>query len=225
MRLSILAAIVPFLLSACSSVSVDKVTRLGSAAVTPKQIYVQDFETPTGIFRVDRGGKNLENFESQFSAALSRAIAERIRKKIGPAVDVRRSYQPPREQAWLVTGSFITVNQGSRAMRAAVGFGLGGTKLESLVTVFDLSTRRPRPILKFVTSGGSNAMPGAAPGLILPNYWLLAADVIGKGLPGLNADMIRTSRQVVAVLSEYMVQEGVLPSAKIYRSKKIGKWP
>jgi hypothetical protein len=79
--------------------------------------------------------------------------------------------------------------------------------------------------LKFVTSGGSNAQPGAAVGLIMPNYYLMAADVVGKGLPGLNADVIRTSREVVAVLSEYMAAEGVLPSTKIYRSKKIGKWP
>lgn len=222
----IFAVLAALALSACSSVSVDKVTRLGSAAVAPKQVYVQDFETPAEVFRVDRGGAALQNFERQFSGNLSRAISERVRKKLAVAsADVRKSYDPPREQAWLVTGRFVKVNQGSRALRATVGFGLGGTKVECVVTVFDLSTVPPRPILKFVTTGGSNATPGAAVGLILPNYWLLAADVIGKGLPGLNADMIRTSRQIVAVMSEYMAAEGVLPSAKTYRSKKIGVWP
>jgi hypothetical protein len=223
---SVIAALAAaFFLSACASVSVDKVTRLGAAPITPRQIYVQDFETPSEVFRVDRSGKNLENFEDAFSLLLSRAIAERVRKRIGPSVDIRRSYKLPREQAWLITGRFARVNQGSRALRAAVGFGLGGTKVECVVTVYDLAGRRPRPILEFVTTGGTNAQPGAAVGAVMPNYYLLAADVIGKGLPGLKADVIRTSRQIVAVLSEYMAQEGVLPSAKIYRSKKLGKWP
>jgi len=43
--------------------------------------------------------------------------------------------------------------------------------------------------------------------------------------PGLSVDMIRTSREIVAVLSECMAREGFLPPKKIYRAKKLGKWP
>jgi hypothetical protein len=213
------------LLSSCASVSVDKVTRLDRAGPAPHHIYVQDFEIAAETFRVDRGGDTLRTFASQFSADLSRATAERVRKRIGvSASDIRREQKPGHGRAWLVTGRFLKVNQGSRALRATVGFGLGGTKLETLVTVYDLSHGR-RAILMFVTTGGSNAQPGAAVGAFMPNYWLLSADVIVKGLPGLNADAIRTSRQIAAVLSEYMAEEGVRPSAAIYRSKKLGKWP
>ncbi len=212
-------------LSACSSVSVDKVTPLGARPVAPQKIYVQDFELPTKVARVDRAGPALENFLLSFKRSLTMATVERVEKRIVPAQSLQSDAAIRREPAWVVTGKFITVNQGSRALRAAVGLGMGGTKIETVVTVCDVSGSEPREVLKFVTTGGSNAQPGAVFGLIMPNYWLIAADFVGKGLPGLNADVIRTSRQIVAVLSEYMAQHGLLPPEKIYRAKKAGKWP
>lgn len=205
--------------------SVDKVTPVGSAPKAPERIYVQDFELPKKVARVDRGGEALEIFLKNFKQLLVTATVERVEKKIGPAAPLAATEKMPRGKAWVVTGQFITVNQGSRALRAAVGLGMGGTKVETVVTVYDVSGRRPREILKFMTTGGSNAQPGAVFGLIMPNYWLLAADFVAKGLPGLNADVIRTSREIVAVLSEYMAQQGLIPPYKIYRSKKAGKWP
>jgi hypothetical protein len=149
----------------------------------------------------------------------------RITKRIGPAQAIPRTAAVPEARAWLVTGRFVRVNQGSRALRTAVGFGLGGTKLETEVSIYDLSTRPAREILRFVTTGGSNAMPGVAPGAVFPNLWLLSLDTLVKMGPGLSSDMIRTSREIVAVLSECMAQEGFLPPGKIYHAKKTGKWP
>jgi hypothetical protein len=184
-----------------------------------------DFEMPERAFRVDRGGKGLEDFRKNFAILLTHATVQRVNKRLAPASELRRPAALSPAKAWLVTGEFLRVNQGSRALRAAVGFGLGGTKVETVVTVYDLSGPEPRPFLKFVTSGGSNAQPGAAVGLVAPNYYLMALDVVGKGLPGLSADVIRTSRQIVAVLSEYMAQEGFLSPSKVSRAKKLGHWP
>jgi hypothetical protein len=38
-------------------------------------------------------------------------------------------------------------------------------------------------------------------------------------------DVIRTSREIVAVLSEYMAQQGFIPRQDAYRAKKLGTWP
>jgi len=102
--------------------------------------------------------------------------------------------RPARANAWLITGEFVRVNGGSRELRGLVGLGLGGTKMETLVRVYDLSRLSKEPVLQFETSGGSNAEPGALVGGMfgaLPNalrnagargfmphlkpYWILAA--------------------------------------------------
>jgi Domain of unknown function (DUF4410) len=53
--------------------------------------------------------------------------------------------------AWLVTGEFVRVTQGSRALRGLVGLGAGGTKLETAVRVYDLSHLSKGPVLQFET--------------------------------------------------------------------------
>ena len=60
---------------------------------------------------------------------------------------------------------------------------------------------------------------------IMFNYWLMAADVLGKIGPGLNIDVIRTSREIVAVLSECMAQENLPSARKVLHAKKLGQWP
>lgn len=212
-------------LSGCASVSVDKVTLADKVSKVPQKIYVKEFDAPPEVLRVDRSGKSLEKFRNSLKARLAKAITVRANKRLLPAQTVSDSDKIPREAAWVVTGRFLTVNQGSRLLRAVVGLGMGGTKLETVVTVYDLSKSPPRQVLKFVTTGGSNSLPGAVFGLIVPNYWLIALDSAGKSAPGLSMDVIRTSREIVAVLSEYMAKEGFLSPAKISRSKKLGQWP
>jgi hypothetical protein len=156
---------------------------------------------------------------------LATAIAVRANKRLLPAQTVPDNNQIPTGPAWLVTGRFLTVNQGSRILRTVFGLGAGGTKLETVVTVLDLSKSPSRQVLKFVTTEGTNSQPGAVFGLIVPNYWLIALDSAGKSAPGLSMDVIRTSREIVAVLSEYMAKEGFLSPEKMSRSKKLGQWP
>jgi hypothetical protein len=219
------AAIALFYLSGCASISVDKQWHADASLKAPQKIYVQDFEVAPGVLRVDRGGASLEKFQKSFRNQLKLAIVERASKRMGTVVPTVDDDWPPRSAAWLITGRFVTVNQGSRALRAVVGLGAGGTKVRTEVVVYDLSSRHPQPLLRFETTGGSNAVPGAVFGLLMPNYWLLALDLAGKIGPGLKVDVIRTSREIVAVLSEYMAQEGLLSPAKISHAKKLGQWP
>lgn len=212
-------------LSGCASVSVDKRQRDEAKVVNPKRIYVQAFTGSREAFRVDRKEKDLRGFRRDFTALLQSATVERVTKKLVPAVPLAAGDIPAREDAWLVTGRYVRVNQGSRALRTVVGFGMGGTKLETEVTVWDLGGKKPRPFLTFRTTGGSGAQPGVALGLIAPNLWLLSLDTVAHLGPGLSFDVIRTSRQIVAALSESMAQDGFIPREKVYRSKRRGSWP
>lgn len=225
-RLSLLLALLAAtLFTGCASVSVDRVHRLEKKVSAPSVIHVQEFSTPRDVFRVDRNTRNARKFREDMARQLAKATAERVKKRLVPSAALARAAAIPDGHAWLVTGRFVRVNQGSRALRTAVGFGLGGTKLETEVVVYEIHGRARQEILRFRTTGGSNAGPGVAPGLIMPNMWLLSLDVLMKMGPGLSNDVIRTSREIVAVLSEYMAREGFIPPEKVYRAKKLGQWP
>lgn len=214
-------------LAGCSSVSVDRVQEPGASKrpKDPAHIYVEAFTAPPDVFRVDRGGEHFEQFRANFARDVSSQVAERVTKRLRPATAVPRGHPRKRDTAWLVTGNFVRVNQGSRVLRTVVGFGLGATKLETEVRVYDLSRPKDPPILTFVTTGGTNSQPGVVVGMAMPNFWLLGLDAAVRIGPGLNADGVRTSRQIVAVLSEYMARQGYLHPKKVSRAKKLGKWP
>lgn len=217
------------LLSGCASVSVTEVTDRPKVRPTPPDmIYVEDFETPPDVFRVDRGGEAYERFRATYARQLAYDIALRATKRLAPAKVIARGKAPKRSgatRAWLVTGRFTRVNQGSRVLRTALGFGLGGTKVETDVMVYDLSRPGEPPVLEFSTTGGTNSQPGVLVGLVVPNFWLMGLDAAVRIWPGLRMDGIRTSREIVAVLSEYMARHDLLPPKQVYRAKNLGKWP
>jgi uncharacterized protein YceK len=212
-------------LSGCASVSTDAVQREGGGVQAPERIYVQDFHAPAAVFRVDRSKQGVDEFRAELAGTLTKANEVRTTKRLAPAAALERGAVLPEGRAWLVTGRFVRVNQGSRALRTALGFGLGGTKVETEVLVYDLSSGATRPFLRFRTTGGSGAAPGVVVGLAVPNMWLLSLDTLVHLGPGVSTDVIRTSRQIVAVLSEYMAQAGYIPPQKISRAKRLGEWP
>ncbi len=216
-------------LGGCASVSVHEVTdRPDVKPTAPDLIYVEDFAAPPEVFRVDRGAEAHERFRATYARQLAYDVALRATKRLAPAKAIARGTVPKRvrgTRAWLVTGRFTKVNQGSRVLRTAIGFGLGGTKVETDVMVYDLSRPGEPPILEFSTTGGTNSQPGVAVGLVMPNFWLIGLDAAVRIGPGLRMDGIRTSREIVAVLSEYMARHDLLPSKQVYRAKNLGKWP
>ena len=211
-------------LTACSSVSVRNAVTdaYQPPAVLPSKIYVRDFTDSGHSFRVGRADQELAAMQVAFSASLTSAIVERAKKHLAPAEPLAASIAPPQEAAWLVTGHFDRVNQGSRALRAVFGWGFGGTKLETTVEVYDLSTATPQRFLTFQTPGGSNAQPGM----------LTPPDPIGTPMTGIAAatgtglsiDAKRTSRMIAAALSEYIASRGITLASPL-RAKPLGALP
>ncbi len=209
----------------CASVSTHSKERksVSSDAPAPKVIYVQPFEAPADVFRVDRPEKEAKELRDEESARLARGIVSRIRKRILPAIVVTPGAAKPGEPAWLVTGRFVRVNQGSRALRMIVGFGAGGSKVETEVEVYDLSGSKPKLIFTFSTTGGSNAQPGAIANL---NWWSAAIGGSALALSGITFDINRTAREITASMSRELALRGMLPpEQRALRPKELGKWP
>ena len=193
-------------LVSCASVSVED----GTERVTqkmPEMIYVADFSTAHSDFQVDRTGRELADFKKNLQLMLKTAMAADLTDRLVPAAAVGKSKQSGLKNAWLVRGEFTTVEQGSRLLRSAVGFGVGGSKVETRVEVYDLAQNPRTPFLTFSTTGGSGSEPGAILALSADPLQIAIGGVTGAA-HGLSEDTKRTAREITAELSNYMYQRG-----------------
>jgi hypothetical protein len=204
----------------CASVSVENGTERPTGKM-PEMIYVADFHTAAGDFQVDRTGADLEAFKNNLQLMLKTAMAADLTDRLVPASAVGKSKQRGLRNAWLVRGEFMTVYQGSRLLRSAIGFGAGGTKLETKVRVYDLAQDPGTPFLTFSTTGGSNSEPGAILAFSTDPLTLAIGGISGAA-HGLSEDAARTAREITAKLSDYMYKRGWIPEDQWIKPKARG---
>ena len=213
------------LLSGCASISVCKVKPVANQPfVAPKKIYVREFAGAENVFRVDRKGDSLTAFRAKTATQLAVDLVTKLNKSVLLAEALAANSQPPKGNYWLITGTFDRVNQGSKMLRMLIGLGSGGTKVETTVHIFDLSTGKEIEILNFKTSGGSNIEPG--PGILTggPPDPIDATITIlwTNGLTGLSKDITRTAKEISAEISDYLSRHGVTPKDPKLKVKLMG---
>jgi len=194
-------------LVSCASISVEPGTERATQKM-PEIIYVADFSTAHSDFEVDRKGAELAEFKKNLQLMLKTAIAADLTDKLVPAAAVEKKKQKGLRNAWLVRGEFITVQQGSRLLRSALGFGAGQTVMETRVRVYDLAQDPDTPFLTFSTTGGSGAEPGALAGGLTTDPVQLAIGGVSGAAHGLSEDAGRTAREITAEFSDYMYRQG-----------------
>ncbi len=204
-------------LVSCASVSVEE----GTESATPKMpemIYVLGFSTANGDFKVDRTGKDLADFKKNLQLMLKTAMVADLTDRLVVAVPAIKSDWALHKNAWIVRGEFTTVEQGSRLLRSAIGFGAGQTKVETKVEVYDLAQNTGTPFLTFSTTGGSGSEPGAILALSTDPVQLAIGGVSGAA-HGLSEDTKRTAREITAQFSDYMYKRGWIPADQWIKPK------
>jgi hypothetical protein len=191
-------------LAGCASVGVRNPAQATGNPKLPKQIFVTDFDTNKGLFRVNRSGRELAIFQEKTADVLSDYLVSDLSRSVIPAIRQNGSRRT-RADAWLITGAFVRVNAGSRVLRGLIGIGAGGTKMETVVRVYDLSHLSNEPVLQFETSGGSNAEPGAVLGGM---FGALPNALRNAGARGVTDDTARTAREIAAMVGDYYVKNG-----------------
>jgi Domain of unknown function (DUF4410) len=212
-----LAVALLWALAGCASVGVRNPSEAAVSPILPKQILVADFETGSSAFRANRSGDDLVAFQQKTASALANYLVSDLSKSVMPSA-LDNIPRRARMDAWLVTGEFVRVNQGSRALRGLVGLGAGGTKLETKVRVYDLSHLSKEPVLQFETSGGSNAEPGAILG---GTFGALPNALRNAAARGVTDDTARTAREITAMVADYYVKNGGQLSGKEAKPKMI----
>jgi hypothetical protein len=161
----------------------------GSARISgPSKIYVQDFSLDVSDLKTDSGVGGLadqasgaggilgrvsqrvsrgsisggaEAQVSQIIAAMSEDLVSEFRKRGIPAERLTQGAVGRSSIGWLVRGQFVDVDEGNRAQRAALGFGMGATQMAVKVEVMDLSAKDPeQPFLVFGTRKEAGMKPG-----------------------------------------------------------------
>lgn len=152
---------------------------------------------------VGREGTELYYFKKEFQTYFVHQLQTRL-MKLAPS-EPRWTDDLP-DHGWLVAGEFVTVDQGSRALRATLGAGLGETTLETNVYVYDLDVSKTQYVLAFrtgvpnpdnTTGAGSGSAPTGLSALGEPVSTMIA---IGSGL---KLDTTRTCREITAYLAQY----------------------
>jgi hypothetical protein len=202
--LASLAVATSLFLSGCGSIHSAP---LPSASVrltpNPPHIYIAPFDTTTGKWLVGRDGTDLVNFQENFQTNFLHQLETRL-QKLAPT-EPRWVNDLP-DHGWLVAGQFVTVFQGSRALRTAIGLGMGETTMQTNVYVYDLDVSKTQYVLAFRTgvpdpNKDTGAGSGSAPsGLTFPEPVTTA---VGLG-SGLRLDTTRTCREIAAILAQYM---------------------
>lgn len=201
----------------CASVSVKKQQYLSPNLPhrVPQKILVKPLAYYAPDVAVGRDGEKLQQFQYDFQEKFTRELGDSLGSRISKVQPIAATAPVPRGNYWLITGRFDRVRQGSRLLRALVGFGWGATKLETSILVTDLSGAKPRSFLLIETSGGSNALPGVvtSTGYVLGGVTSVAgeAQFLDSTRTGLSFDAKRTAEEVSAALSEYLYQQGAIP--------------
>ncbi len=204
-------------LAGCASVSVkDKQVASGSPQTRPVKIIVRDFDLSESALNVDRTGDELSKYRAQSIENMSLSIVNEI-TTFYPVERLQANAPLPIGNYLLLEGKITRVNQGSRALRMVVGFGAGGTKMETEVTLSSVSQTTEQRILSFSTSGGS----GAEPGLVGdPTPVGAATNIATNTGKGVTDDTKRTARMIAYRVSQYLGAQGWISPEKVKAAKK-----
>jgi hypothetical protein len=194
----------PLLMTGCSSIDTAPMPS-ASVKLTPNpvHIYVAPFNTTTAKWLVAREGTDLYDFKENFQTQFTHILVDRL-NKLAPT-DQRWMDDLP-DHGWMVAGEFITVDQGSRFLRTAVGAGLGHTTMQTQVYVYDLSVSKTQYVLSFRTgvpqaeSGNGAGSGNGLSGLSSAGEPISTAFGLGSGL---KEDTARTADSIAEVLGQY----------------------
>ena len=194
-----------FVLTACQGTIDTAPAPSSSTRLTPNpdHIYIAPFDTSTGKWIVARQGVDLLGFKEDFQTQFNHILVDRL-MKLAPTESRWMDDLP--DHGWLVAGQFITVDQGSRFLRASLGDGFGRTTLQTQVYVYDLSVSKTQYLLSFRTgvpdprTGNGAGSGNRLAGLTTAGEPVTTAMGIGSGL---KQDSTRTANAIADVLAQY----------------------
>lgn len=218
------------LLAGCSSVSVlqERETVALAPTARPEVLYVRPFEVRRGAEFDAAAPVSGEDPRKNIAELVTEGILSRAEAWVAPG-QLLAADAPAPSSGLLVRGNILRTQQGSRALRVGIGFGLGRTRLETSVRVFNLAKSKTEPWLAFETTGGSNMEPGVLGALVpSPVQIPVAVSVVGGavtagslGIKGVSQDASRTGRVIAAAVHDKLVKRRLVE--RVTKVKRAGR--
>lgn len=224
-----LGAVVLFAAAGSGCTTGYQITRQTDAVGLPRPsaVYVYDFAVTPADVQLDRGGP-LQRLAGvltgdtpdpdEQAVALGRTVAdalaadlvEKIRAMGLPAERITRPDTPP-EGAVAVSGQFVSVDEGNRLRRLAIGFRQGQSSVTTQVQLYRVTGRRAATeLLDFTAVGTSPPAPGAA-----VTMGAGAAVQVGAAASGVKeltssvqADTARLAGEIARTLQTFFARQG-----------------
>ncbi len=212
-------------LTACSTTSVEPVRKVTGLA-RPDIIVVHNFATSAAEIELDRGlgpriGRGLSassqtQEEIQVGQAVARALSTTLVKELNdagiPAVLAGPGVRMTDRTASL-KGIFTTVDEGSRTARAAIGFGMGRSKVRTRGLVYQGTLSNERLLGEFQTVAKSSMKPGMGPAGAAGATLAVSAGtavVSEKFFTAVEKDAKATAKKIAKRIKQYYQQHGWL---------------
>lgn len=173
---SVLAVLVLLMLGGCAGSRVTETREIAHSGLPkPRQVLVYDFAVTPGEVKENsaffaRMARNFEQAdqtdeEIRIGREVADALAAELTQKIqamGLSALRADKNMPLKPGSVLVTGHFLTIDEGNSLKRAAIGFGVGESSLDAQVSVLAPSATGYEELIGFDAHADSGKMPGAA---------------------------------------------------------------
>jgi hypothetical protein len=143
---------------------------------------------------------------ARLAALLSETIAKELTAQKIPARRELRGTAVP-DNALVVDGEFLQVDEGNRLRRAIVGFGAGASEVLAQVAIYDLRQSRDLPVLVYGAGTGSKPLPGAV--VTLNPYAMAAKYVLSRNAD--EKDVRKLGKQIAKDLAQMEAQNASPP--------------
>jgi hypothetical protein len=88
-------------------------------------------------------------------------VAANLTQKGITTTCLQRGVQPTGNNVLIMDGEFTDISEGNRLRRMVIGLGVGASKVDAVVSVYQKTDAGSRQIMEFATNADSGYMPGA----------------------------------------------------------------
>jgi hypothetical protein len=242
--LGVAAGIMLAMMVGCAPTQVQQENMNLKSFPKPDLILVYDFAVSPEEVQLDDGlsaelqqtydqhkGQSRTAQEIKIGHKVADAVAEELVKNIrAQGLWAQRGFAPPHgnRKIVLIKGQFLTIDEGNRTERVAVGFGAGRTDVQANVQLYDVTHEGLKQLDALQGDAKSGYKPGMAAMMgvgALAGHLLTSTLVSGAVAGGtemtvatVQADGKRLADKIAKDLGEYFVNQGWIPPEALNQS-------
>ena len=246
-RFGLLTLMVLAVAAGCAPTNVQQDNMDVAQLTRPSLILVYDFAVSPDEVKLDTGlsadlmrkyeehkGMTRTAEEIKVGHRVADALAEELVKKIRSyGLMAERGFGLPqgKEKDHMIKGQLLSIDEGNRTERVAIGLGAGRTSVQANVQVYEMTPEGKKEVdtLRGTAKSGRKPGMGEMMGVGAIAGHLLASTVVSGALSGasemtsatVEADAKRLAEKIAADLGKFFVDQGWVPAAAVKKQSLL----